>query len=87
MQRYSVGHVFKNATHGYQKYSTLTSCDTRLHTTTSSTIFTEDANNPNNADIKRYFLEEMYLKALTLENSVLTEYAVNKTKIEVMVTL
>ena len=58
MQRYSVGHVFGNQSGGHHKYSQLTSCDARLHTTTSCTSFAVTVNNPKNADTKKDSLEE-----------------------------
>ena len=55
---FSVGHVFRKQTCGHHKYSTLTSCDVRLHTATSSITCAIPANNPPNEDIEKNSLEE-----------------------------
>ena len=73
MQLYSVGHVFRKQTLGLHKFSPLTSCDARLHTTTSSTTFTVTAKNPNNVDMKKNRLEAKRFRVLGLEISVLKE--------------
>ena len=55
---FSVGHVFRKQTCGHHKYSTLTSCDVRLHTATSSTTFAVTANIQTIVDIERNSAEE-----------------------------
>jgi hypothetical protein len=57
-ERYSVDHMFRKQTLGHHKCGPLTSCDARLLTATSNTIFAATENNQTIVDIERNCLEE-----------------------------
>jgi hypothetical protein len=86
-QHDSFSHVFRKQTHRLHNCGPITSCDAWLHTTTSRTTFAVSANNQITNDTETNFWEEKYFRTTVLENSVVTELAVNKTSIQVILTL